>query len=77
MVYDSIGLVAPYTVQVRLFSKDIWRLSGQQWRDDLPDEILTNFIEWSQELPTLGEIEIPKSYVKGSVGINGAPHARF
>ena len=48
-VYDPIGLVAPYTVQARLLLKDIWRLSGQQWDDDLPDENVTKFIEWSEE----------------------------
>ena len=72
-VYDPIGLVAPYTVQARLLLKDIWRLSGQQGDDDLPDEIVTKFIEWSEELTTLGEIEIPRSYFEGC-GINGASH---
>ena len=66
-VYDRIGLVAPYTVQARVLLKDIWRLSGQQWDDDLLDEILTKFIEWSKEFPTLGKIEIPRSYFEGSV----------
>ena len=66
-VYDPIGLVAPYTVQARLLLKDIWRLSGQQWDDDLPDEIVTKFIEWSEELTMLGEIEIPRSYFEGRV----------
>ena len=51
-VYDPIGLVAPFTVQARLLLKDIWRLSGQQWDDDLPDEVVTKFNEWSKELPT-------------------------
>ena len=66
-VYDPTGLVAPYTVQARLLLKDIWRLSGQQWDDDLPDEIVTKFIEWSEELTTLGEVEIPRSYFEGCV----------
>ena len=61
-VYDPIGLVAPYTVQARLLLKDIWRLSGQQWDDDLPNEMVTKFNEWSKELPTLSEIQIPRSY---------------
>ena len=66
-MYDPIGLVAPYTVQARLLLKDIWRLSGQQWDDDLADEILTKFIEWSKELPTLGQIELSRSYFEGNV----------
>ena len=61
-VSDPIGLVAPYTVQARLLLKDIWRISGQQWDDDLPDKIVTKFNEWSKEWPTLSEIQIPRIY---------------
>ena len=66
-VYDSIGLVAPHTVQARLLLKDIWRLSGKQWDDDLPDKIVTKFNEWSKELPTLGEIQISRCYFEERV----------
>ena len=49
-VYDPIGLVAPYTVKARLLLKDIWRLNGQQWDDELPPDLVTKFLEWSKEL---------------------------
>ena len=61
-VYDPIGLVAPFTIKARLLLKDIWRLSGQQWDDNLPDDIVTKFLEWSNELSTLNKITIPRSY---------------
>ena len=61
-VYDPIGLVAPFTIKARLLLKDIWRLSGQQWDDNLPDDIVTKFLEWSKELSSLNEITIPRSY---------------
>ena len=35
-VYDPIGLVAPFTVGARLILKDIWRVNGQSWDDELP-----------------------------------------
>ena len=66
-VYDPIGLVAPYTVKARLLLKDIWRLSGQQWDDDLPLEVVTKFLEWSEELPGLSDIVIPRAYFQGKV----------
>ena len=66
-VYDPLGLVAPFTVQARLLLNDIWRLSGQQWDDDLPNEIVTKFNEWSKELPTLSELQIPRSYFEERV----------
>ena len=61
-VYDPIGIVAPFTIKARLLLKDIWRLSGQQWDDNLPDDIVTKFLDWSKELSTLNEITIPRSY---------------
>ena len=66
-VYDPIGLVAPYTVKARLLLKAIWRLSGQQWDDDLPPEVVTKFLEWSEELPSLSDIAIPRAYFQGKV----------
>ena len=43
-VYDPIGPLAPFTINGRLLLKDIWRLSGQQWNDNLPDKIVSNFL---------------------------------
>ena len=42
-VFDPIGLLAPYSVRARLLLKDIWRLSGQQWDDPLPNELCRSF----------------------------------
>ena len=61
-LYDTFGLVAPDTVLARLLLKDIWELSGQQWDDDRPHEIVTKFNEWSKVLKSLSEIQIPRSY---------------
>ena len=66
-VYDPIGLVAPYTVTARLLLKDIWRLSGQQWDNNLPDDVSEKFLEWAAELPKLSEITIPRSYFRGTI----------
>ena len=56
--------MAHYIVQARLLLEDIWRLSDQHWHYALQDEILTKymFIEWSKKLPTMSEIEVPRSY---------------
>ena len=47
-VYDPIGLVAPFTIKARLLLKDIWRPSGQQWDDNLPDEICNKVLGMEQ-----------------------------
>ena len=66
-VYDPIGLVAPYTVKARLLLKDIWRLNGQQWDDELPPDLVTKFLKWSKELPTLSDITILRAYFVGEI----------
>ena len=66
-VNDPIGLVAPYTVTARLLLKDIWRLSGQQWNNNLPDDVSEKFREWAEELANLSEITIPRCFFRGTM----------
>ena len=64
-VFDPIGLVAPFTVGARLLLKDIWRVTGQQWDDELPQDMVQRFLVWSADLPKLENIKIPRSYFSG------------
>ena len=64
-VYESIGLVAPFTVGARLILKDIWRVNGQSWDDELPKDTVDRFLDWSVELQQLAEITITRSYFSG------------
>ena len=64
-VFDPIGLVAPFTVGARLLLKDIWRATGQQWDDELPQDMVQRFLVWSADLPKLENIKIPRSYFSG------------
>ena len=64
-VFDPIGLVAPFTVGARLLLKDIWRVTGQQWDDELPQHMVQRFLVWSADLPKLENIKIPRSYFSG------------
>ena len=43
-VFDPIGLVAPFTVGARLLLKNIWRVAGQQWDDELPQDMVQGFL---------------------------------
>ena len=61
-VYDPTGLVAPFTVGARLILKDIWRVNGQSWDDELPKDTVDRFLAWCIELLRLAEITIPRSY---------------
>ena len=64
-VFDPIGLVAPFTVGARLLLKDIWRVTGQQWDDELPQDMVQRFLVWSADLPKLENIKIARSYFSG------------
>ena len=61
-VFDPVGLVAPYTVRARLLLKDIWKISGQSWDDELPQNMRYNFLEWHSGLRLLGRLTIPRCY---------------
>ena len=65
-VFDPIGLVAPFTVGARLLLKDIWRVTGQQRDDELPQDMVQRFLVWSADLPKLKNIKIPRSYFSGA-----------
>ena len=65
-VFDPIGLVAPFTVTARLLLKDIWRLSGQNWDNTLPIEMMNRFKVWNSDLPKLCNLTIPRSFFSGA-----------
>ena len=43
-VFDPIGLVAPFSVGARLLLKDIWRVRGQHWDEELPEDTVESFL---------------------------------
>ena len=42
-VFDIIRFVAPLTVGALLLLKKTWRVTGQQWDDEFPQDIVQNF----------------------------------
>ena len=66
-VFDPIGLIAPHAVRARLLLKEIWRIHGQQWDDELPVDIKTKFLGSHSGLPSLGKMSIKRSYFSAPV----------
>ena len=60
-VFDPIGLVVPFTVGARLLLKDIWRVSGQHWDEELPKDTVERFPNEMSNYPSL-----PKSLYNGA-----------
>ena len=46
--------------RARLLLKDIWKISGQSWDDELPEDIRDKFLEWHFGLPLLVQLTIPR-----------------
>ena len=57
-VIDHIGLVAPFTVSVRLLWKGIWRFTRQHWDDEFQQAEVQLFLVWSAVLKTSKSLEI-------------------
>ena len=66
--FDPLGLVAPFTVEARLLLKDIWRLSCQEWNNELPEGIAGKITEWTLYLPKLSDIIISRSFFPTTMG---------
>ena len=67
-VFDSLGLVAPFTVKARRLLEEIWRLFCQEWDNELPEEIAGKITEWTLDLPKLLDIIIPHSFFLTTMG---------
>ena len=63
---DPMGLVTPFMVGARLLLKDLWRVSGQYWDEELPKDTVERFLEWSAELPKPDTFTVPRSYFSGN-----------
>ena len=64
-VYNPIGLVAPFTIGARLILRDIWRVNGQSWEDELSKDTIDRFLAWRVELSQLAEITITRNFSSG------------
>ena len=65
-VFDPIGLLVPFAVGARLLLKEIWRVRGQHWDEELTKNTVERFFEWSVEQPKLAKITIPRGYFLGT-----------
>ena len=65
-LFEPIGLVPTFTVTARLLLKNIWRLSGQNWDNTLPIEMMNRFKIWSSDLLNLYNLTIPRSFFSGA-----------
>ncbi|XP_035990493.1 uncharacterized protein LOC118562319 [Fundulus heteroclitus] len=61
--YDPIGFLTPYTTRAKVLVQQLWE-KKREWDDPLlPDELLTAWQEWENELQYLDCISMPRCYV--------------
>lgn len=58
-LFDPLGWLAPVVVKAKLFMQEVW-LEKLDWDDEVPEKIKINWLNYQDELVTLGEIEIPR-----------------
>ena len=48
-VYDSVGLIAPVTLEPKLVIQDLWRMQ-MDWDVQLPDDLKLRWTKWKHTL---------------------------
>lgn len=62
-VYDPLGFLSPVILIAKKILQEIWT-SGCGWDDVVEDRILTQWKRWTQNLPLLESIKIPRPIAK-------------
>ena len=63
-VFDPIGLIAPFTIHARLLLKQLWKSTGQQWDEEIPEDSQSKFLEWCSELENISKIAVPRAFFR-------------
>ncbi|OXA48910.1 uncharacterized protein LOC110854898 [Folsomia candida] len=58
-IFDPIGFSSPTTLQPKVMLQEVWA-NKLGWDDELPDDIVTNYKKWYEELACLTEVRIPR-----------------
>ena len=65
-VFDPLGLLAPFTMRMRILLKTIWDKTGQQWDDAIEKEGKQKNLEWVRELAQLKNMPLNRRYLERS-----------
>ena len=63
-VFDPLGLLAPFNVEIRRLLKSIWSKCGQQWDEAIDAEAEAKFLKWKEQLPIVAETNIDRKVFK-------------
>ncbi|GFR33022.1 integrase catalytic domain-containing protein [Trichonephila clavata] len=60
-IFDPIGFWGPFTLRIKHLMQKVWLL-GVDWDESLPDDIISLWAVWCEELPQLTGFSIPRCY---------------
>lgn len=58
-IFDPLGWLGPTVIIAKMFLQRLWLL-GLDWRDELPQDLHTEWIEYREQLKNMTPIELPR-----------------
>ncbi|XP_003740487.1 uncharacterized protein LOC100905127 [Galendromus occidentalis] len=69
-IFDPVGWLIPFTLRGKLLIQQLWSQT-LRWDDPLSGPELDSFRRWTQEIPTLSALRIPRLYGDSTRRISG------
>jgi len=60
-IYDPLGFLAPFLLKGKLILQELCRRS-ETWDDPLPDDLLTRWLKWQNDLCHIEKVQIGRCY---------------
>ncbi|GFY61944.1 integrase catalytic domain-containing protein [Trichonephila inaurata madagascariensis] len=60
-IFDPIGFLGPFTLRIKHLMQKVWLL-GVEWDESLPEDIISLWTDWCEEVPQLTDFSIPRCY---------------
>lgn len=67
-LFDPLGFLAPLTLPMKILLQDLWR-AGVSWDQDIPEPCLSSWHKWSQAIPHVAHVRIPRCFKSPELGI--------
>ena len=65
-LFDPLGFLSPFILPVKVLVQDLWK-ENVGWDDEIQDHHLKVWRQWTNSLPRLEEIKIPRCYRQSNV----------
>ncbi|XP_048000251.1 uncharacterized protein LOC125237304 [Leguminivora glycinivorella] len=67
-IYDPLGFLCPVTFHAKYLMQVLWS-SGVQWDDDVPEAITSEWMKFTDQLPSLKSVVIPRRIIHSFVSL--------